>query len=259
MTIYRGVPLTDIPQGHYRTILADPPWKFLTRSAKGLGKSPDKHYKTMTIDEIKALPVRDVCAPDAVLLMWIIDTHAELAFDVIRAWGFKYKTVGLYWAKTTQDGKSFPIGTGFWTRANPEHALQCTTPCRYCDDSGWFYGDPDLGPCGCGAGEQEVERNMLATRGHPKRQDAGVPRLMVSPRREHSRKPDETHERVERLVKGPYLEMFSRTDREGWDVWGDEAGSFTIQQQQRLTKIDRENMTLLGFGDDLDQIAAGLV
>ncbi len=237
MTIYRGVPLTDIPQGHYRTILADPPWKFLTRSDKGLGKSPDRHYNTMTIDEIKALPVRDVCTTDAVLLMWIIDTHAELAFDVIRAWGFKYKTVGLYWAKTTQDGKGFPIGTGFWTRANPEHALQCESDCD----------------------EQEVERNMLATRGRPKRQDAGVPRLMVSPRREHSRKPDETHDRVERLLKGPYLEMFSRTDREGWDVWGDEAGSFSIQQHQRLLGIERENMALLGFGDDLDQVAAGLV
>ena len=60
-------------------------------------------------------------------------------------------------------------------------------------------------------------------------------------------------------MKGPYLEMFSRTDREGWDVWGDEAGNFSIQQHERLTKIERENMALLGFGDDLDQIAAGLV
>ena len=154
MTIYRGVPLTDIPQGHYRAVLADPPWKFLTRSAKGLGKSPDRHYKTMTIDEIKALPVREVCAKDAVLFMWVIDTHAELAFDVIRAWGFKYKTVGLYWAKTTKDGKGFPMGTGFWTRANPEHALQGTLECAYCADTGWFYGDPELGPCGCGAGNR---------------------------------------------------------------------------------------------------------
>ena len=212
MTVYRGVPLSDLPQGHYKAVLADPPWKFLTRSDKGLGKSPDMHYNTMTIDEIKALPVRDLCAPDAVLFMWIIDTHLELAFDVMRAWGFTYKTVGFYWAKTTKDGTGFPIGTGFWTRANPEHALQA-----------------DLD-------EQDAERNLLATRGHPKRQDAGVPRLIVSPRREHSRKPDETHDRVERLVTGPYLEMFSRTDRAGWDVWGDEAGSFAINQKLAVQK-----------------------
>lgn len=239
MTIYRDVPLTTLPQGHYKAVLADPPWKFLTRSDKGLGKSPDMHYNTMTIDEIKALPVRDLCAPDAVLFMWVIDTHLELAFDVMKAWGFAYKTVGFYWAKTTKDGTGFPIGTGFWTRANPEHALQAGLTCRYCNDSGLFYGDPELGPCGCPAGEQDAEKSLLATRGHPKRQDAGVPRLIVSPRREHSRKPDETHDRVERLVKGPYLEMFSRTDRAGWDVWGDEAGSFSINQkiavQKRLT------------------------
>lgn len=258
MTIYRGTPLSDLPQNHYQAVLADPPWKFVTRSAKGLGKSPDKHYKTMTLDEIKALPVRDVCARNAALFMWVIDTHAEMAFDVIKAWGFKYKTVGLYWAKTTKDGTGFPMGTGFWTRANPEHAYEAVTECDYCGGTGFFYGDPDLGPCGCD--EQEAERNLLATRGSPKRQDAGVPRLMVSPRREHSRKPDETHDRIERLVPGPYLEMFSRTDRPGWDVWGDEAGSFSIEQHLRLTKIERENMTLLGFGgDDLDDIAGALV
>ena len=258
MTIYRGIPLSDIPQAHYRAVLADPPWKFVTRSDKGLGKSPDKHYKTMTLDEIKALPVRDVCARDAILFMWVIDTHAEMAFDVIKAWGFKYKTVGLYWAKTTKDGQGFPMGTGFWTRANPEHAYEATTACDYCDGSGFFYSEPDLGPCVC-AQEQEAERALLATRGAPKRQDAGVPRLIVSPRREHSRKPDETHERIERLVNGPYLEMFSRTDRPGWDVWGDEAGTFAIEQHRRLTQIERENMTLLGFGDDLDAVVEGLI
>lgn len=232
MTIYRGVPLEELPQGHYRAVLADPPWKFITRSEKGMGRSPDRHYHTMTIDEIKALPVASVCAKNAVLCMWVIDSHLELAMDVLKSWGFAYKTVGLYWAKTSKDGKSFPMGTGFWTRANPEHALQATLACRYCHDSGWFYGDPDLGPCGCGAGEQEMERSLLATRGAPKRQDAGVPRLIVAPRREHSRKPDETHDRIERLLPGPYLEMFSRTDRPGWDVWGDEAGMFAIKQRE---------------------------
>lgn len=235
--IYRDVPLDDLPERHYRVVLADPPWKFLTRSDKGLGKSPDRHYRTMTLDEIKALPVRERCTEDAVLIMWVIDTHLEQAFDVIEAWGFRYKTTGLYWAKTTQNGKGFPIGTGFWTRANPETALQATIRCRYCDDTGFFYGDRDLGPCGCPAGPQEAERALLASRGRPKRQDAGVPRLIVSPRREHSRKPDEAIARIERLVEGPYLEMFSRTSRAGWDVWGLEAGMFGRRMKQAIEEL----------------------
>ena len=213
MTIYRGVPLSELPKNFYRAGLIDPPWKFLTRSAKGLGKSPDKHYATMTIDQIKALPVRDLFTKDAIIQVWVIDTHLKLALECIEAWGFVYKTVGFYWAKTTKDGKGFPIGTGFWTRANPEHTYECVTE------------------------DQEVERCLLATSGSPKRMDAGVPRLIVSPRREHSRKPDETAERIERLVKGPYLEMFSRTDRPGWSSWGDEAGAFAIQQRLAVQKI----------------------
>lgn len=214
MTIYRGVPLSDLPQGHYAVGLIDPPWRYLAWSNKGLGKSADRHYETMTIDQLKALPVRSVFAKNAVIFVWVIDSHLELALDVINAWGFRYKTVGLYWVKTTKDGEGYPMGTGFWTRANPEHTYEC------------WAGD-----------DQEVERCLLATTPKvPTRQDKGVPRLMISPRREHSRKPDETHERVERLVNGPYLEMFSRTDREGWDVWGHEAGNYAIQKRLKALK-----------------------
>lgn len=230
--IYKNVPLEDLPDWKYRVVLADPPWKFVVRSNKGLGRSPDRHYDTMTLDEIKALPVAARCRSDCVLFMWIIDTHVEMAFEVLKAWGFTYKTVGLYWAKTTKSGESFPMGTGFWTRANPEHAMEAALTCRTCDGTGWLYTDPECGPCGCALGdrqvaqEQEAERVFLASHGAPKRRDAGVPRLIVSPRREHSRKPEETYDRIERLVDGPYLEMFSRSNRAGWDSWGHEAGMF---------------------------------
>lgn len=210
MTLYRDVPLDDLPERHYGVVLADPAWRFLTWSKKGQGKSPDRHYHTMTLDEIKALPVRERCAENAVLMMWVIDTHLQMAFEVIEAWGFTFKTVGFTWAKTTKDGTGFPIGTGFWTRANPEMALEA---------------------------EQESERALLATtKKPPKRQDAGVRRLIVAPRREHSRKPDETYDRIERLVNGPYLEMFSRNDRPGWDSWGDQAGMFNIHRRMRIDK-----------------------
>lgn len=248
--IFRDVPLSELPEDHYGAGLIDPPWRFLTRSAKGLGKSPDRHYHTMTLDEIKALPVRSLFKKDAVIFLWVIDTHAEMAFSVLAAWGFRFKTVGLYWAKTTKDGKGFPMGTGFWTRANPEHAYEAELTCRFCDDTGWFYGEADLGPCGCEAGDmrcagfQEVDRALLATVGAPKRQGKNVPRLIVSPRREHSRKPDEAYDRVERLVAGPYIELFSRNDRPGWDSWGDEAGMFA-QKKRPAEPADADSAAAL--------------
>ena len=187
--------MTSSPRSkHYRVIYADPPWTFATYSRKGKGRSPEAHYDCMTLEDIKALPVAEWAADDAVLLLWTTDPLLEKAFDVIRAWGFMYKTVGFYWAKLNKDNgklafdeRSFFTGLGFWTRANPE-------------------------PC------------LLATRGHPKRRAADVRKLVVSPRREHSRKPDEVYDRVEALCEGPYLEMFARSSRPGWDSWGTEAG-----------------------------------
>jgi N6-adenosine-specific RNA methylase IME4 len=118
------------------------------------------------------------------------------ALDVMAAWGFTYKTVGFYWAKLNKSAgglvfteRDFFTGLGFWTRANPE-------------------------PC------------LLGTRGKPRRRSAGVAKLVMAPRREHSRKPDLVHERIETLVEGPYLEMFARSSRPGWDAWGDQADLF---------------------------------
>lgn len=179
----------------YPVILADPPWTFMTRSSKGKGRSAEKHYDCMSFAKIKALPVADLAAKDCTLFMWVTDPMLPKSMELLDAWGFTYKTVGFYWAKTNKSAgdtlspKDFFTGMGYWTRANPE---QC----------------------------------LLATRGHPKRRAKDVRRLIVSPRREHSRKPDETYDRIERLVAGPYLELFSRTERPGWDCWGNEAGKF---------------------------------
>lgn len=210
-----------IPAGPFGCILADPPWRFETFSAKGRDRCPDdtlsptakrnlqrqnkpeKHYATMTLDEIKALDVAQVAARDCVLFMWAVDPLLPQAFDVGAAWGFKYKTVGFVWAKERRitssrgdafdhpDEKRFPMGTGYWTRANPEMCL-------------------------------------LFTRGAPKRVSASVRKLLIAPRREHSRKPDEQYERIEQLVDGPYLEMFARTARPGWTAWGNETDRFSV-------------------------------
>lgn len=181
------------PPKRYRVIYADPPWTFATYSRKGKGRSAEAHYDCMSLADIKALPVAEWAADDCVLLLWTTDPLLQTAFDVIRAWGFTYKTVGFYWAKLNKSAEtaiyndsSFFTGLGFWTRANPECCL-------------------------------------LATCGKPHRRRADVKKLIVSPRREHSRKPDEAYERIEALCDGPYLEMFARSSRSGWDTWGIEA------------------------------------
>jgi N6-adenosine-specific RNA methylase IME4 len=118
------------------------------------------------------------------------------AFDLIDAWGFTYKTCAFDWmkARTQQldifrDDADASMGMGYWTRANSE-------------------------PC------------LLATRGKPKRVHADVRQGIIEPRREHSRKPDCVPSRIERLVAGPYLELFSRTTREGWTCCGNQVGKF---------------------------------
>lgn len=196
------IPLPTI-EGGFRCIYADPAWRFVTRSAKGRGRCPDgdlgaRHYDTMSLDEIKALPVADVAGPNCVLLMWAIDPMLPHAFKVADAWGFDYKTVGFYWIKTNRKpqrtdtlDQRYPAGTGYWSRGNPE---QC----------------------------------LLFTRGKISRREGAtnVRKLIISRRRRHSQKPDEAIERTEKLCVGPYLEMFARRSLPGWSSWGNEPEKF---------------------------------
>lgn len=182
----------------FGVIYADPPWAFKVRSDKGMDRSAEQHYSTMSLADIKALPVERVAAPDCALLMWVTDPFLEQGLEVMNAWGFTFKTVGFLWAKLRRkagedalasDASSYHVGMGYYTRANPEICL-------------------------------------LGTRGRPQRLHKDVRRLIVAPVREHSRKPDETHDRVERLFPGPYLELFARQTRPGWSVWGNETSKF---------------------------------
>lgn len=168
-------------------ILADPPWHFMTRSARGEGRSASQHYKTdrTGIEEIKALPVPQLAADDCVLLMWMVDWAPAAALEVIQAWGFEHKTTAFTWVKQNKSSYGMFMGQGYWTRANPE---QC-----------W-----------------------LATRGSPKRLNADVRQLVIAKIDEHSRKPDEIYTRIEQLVGGPYLELYARRPRKNWTSWGNE-------------------------------------
>lgn len=177
------------PIQRYRCILADPPWLYATYSDAGKDRSPEQHYGCMDLAALKALPIARLADKDCALFMWCIDTHTPQAFELIEAWGFTFKTKAFEWVKTNAKSPGFFTGMGHWTRANSE--------------SCW-----------------------LATKGKPKRQAKDVRRLIVAPRREHSRKPDEIHERITRLVPGPRLELFGRAEVPGWDVWGNEVTKF---------------------------------
>lgn len=194
ITGYRPTP-TDVspfPDKKYALLLCDPPWRFQAYSGKGLQKSPDRHYPTMTPNQIAALPVDSIAADDAILALWVTSPHLEIGMNTIKSWGFSYRSTGFAWVKTTKDGHGFPIGGGFYTRAN-------------------------------------IELCLIARRGKGlKVLDHGVRQLIVEPRREHSRKPDRVHDDLVSLFGDvPRIELFAREQFEGWDSWGDSTSEFS--------------------------------
>ena len=115
----------------YRVILADPPWAFKTYSDKGKEKSADKHYNIMSLDDIKKLPVKNLCAPNAVLFLWVTFPLLFKTEGVMNAWGFDYKTCGFNWMKANKSAdlenlnvnKDIRMNLGYYTRANSEIVL----------------------------------------------------------------------------------------------------------------------------------------
>lgn len=191
-----------LPAGKkYGAIYADPAWTFKCWSGKGKARSAENHYETMTPDQIKAIPVESVAADDCCLFLWVTCPQLLEGLAVMEAWGFTYKTKAFSWMKQNEKAGHRPppernpqdllTGMGYWTRANTEDCL-------------------------------------LGVRGKPKRLNADVKQPILEPVREHSRKPDCVPARIERLVAGPYLEMFARTSRPGWDCVGNESDKFTV-------------------------------
>jgi N6-adenosine-specific RNA methylase IME4 len=170
----------------YSVIYADPPWTFEVYSGKGKTRSAERHYDTMSLDAIKALPVAQLAEDNCALLLWAVMPQLPEALEVIATWGFEYKTAGFVWVKQVSlENRNLAWGMGYWTRANAEMCL-------------------------------------LATKGSPKRQATDVHQIIMSPVGEHSRKPEETAARIERLLEGPYLELFGRKAVPGWTVWGNQ-------------------------------------
>ncbi len=172
----------------YNIIYADPPWKRDRWSDKAQFKSGERCYPTMDIAELCALPVSDLAAEDCALFMWVVGFELNGALEVMKAWGFEYKTIAFNWIKTNQDTSIF-MGLGHWTRQNSEICL-------------------------------------MGKRGKPQRARADVMQTIISPRARHSEKPAEIRERIVSLMGDvPRVELFARKHVDGWDAWGNEVVS----------------------------------
>lgn len=178
----------------FGTVLADPPWRFQNRT----GKMAPEHrrlnrYDTMDLEEIKALPVSQVAAETAHLYLWVPNALLLDGLQVMKAWGFDYKT-NLIWHKVRKDGGPDGRGVGFYFRNVTEIVL---------------FGTRGKGARTLAPGRSQV--NFLATR-----------------KREHSRKPDELYDIIEACSLKPRLEIFARGPRKGWSVWGNQAEVYDI-------------------------------
>jgi N6-adenosine-specific RNA methylase IME4 len=176
----------------FKVIYADPPWSFTAYTGKEKQRSADRRYDTSSLEAIMALPVADLADDDCALFLWTVWPELPGALDVIKAWGFTYKTVAFVWVKTTptaevvhRTGDGLHWGMGFWTRANTEICL-------------------------------------LATKGNPLRLAENVHQIVLAPVGEHSVKPNAVRARIEQLLAGPYLEIFARRAAPDWTVWGNE-------------------------------------
>lgn len=179
----------------YKVILADPPWQYRDKARAG---ERGAEYKYTCMSEIALREMRyyipSISDIDCTLLLWSTMPMLPVCLSVIDAWGYKYKTVAFTWVKTTSCGCP-AMGMGHWTRSNAELCL-------------------------------------LATRGKPKRVSKSVHSVIMSPRREHSRKPDEAYERIEQLFGDvPRIELFARQRWPGWDAVGDEVGKFDAERR----------------------------
>ena len=181
-------PFGDLVAGAYQMIMADPPWAFELYSEEGEEKSAQAKYECMTINEIASLPVADLAGPDCVLWLWATAPMLDQQIEILKRWGFEFKTSGA-WVKLTKT-KKLAFGTGYVLR-------NCHEPF------------------------------LIGTRGQPKTAK-NVRSVVMGERRQHSRKPKEAYRMAQDMIPcGKRCELFSRTRRTGWDVWGNEVGKFS--------------------------------
>ena len=176
----------------FYTILADPPWQFENRT----GKMAPEHkrlarYPTMTLDDVCGLPVQNFAQDTAHLYLWVPNALLPEGLKVMQSWGFKYKS-NIIWSKIRKDGGPDRRGVGFYFRNVTEVLL---------------------------FGVRGKNARTLA----PGRSQENI---ISSRKREHSRKPDEQYDLIERCSPAPRLELFARGPRDGWTVWGNQSENY---------------------------------
>lgn len=174
----------DWPTKKYNIIYADPPWEYDDKALAG-DRGACCKYPVMSTDELLTLPVSAISADDCMLFMWATFPKIQDALDLIRGWGFTYKTKAFTWIKTNSNGTTF-MGMGNWTRSNDEIIL-------------------------------------LGVKGSPKRVNSGISSIIHAPRQEHSKKPDIFRKKIIQLCGDlPRIELFARSRVDGWDTWGND-------------------------------------
>lgn len=170
----------------FNIIYADPPWNFKTYSSKGKGKSPEKYYSCLTLEDLKALPVPSLAATDCALFLWMPSQHLKEALELMETWGFTFKTIAFVWRKKCKASDNDHFGLGYWTRMGSEFVL-------------------------------------LGTKGNPQRQSASVRQVVEESVGVHSAKPPIIRDLiVELLGELPRIELFARETCPGWVAVGDE-------------------------------------
>lgn len=193
--------VTDIygTEKRYGVIYADPPWSFKTYSDKGKGRSAEKHYPTMSKEDIQNLPVRKIAADNSMLFLWVTAPCLIEGIELITAWGFTYKTVAFTWVKKNKKNDGIFTGMGYYTRSNAEYCL-------------------------------------LATRGKVlERKSRSVSSVVLSHIERHSKKPNVVRDRiVELLGNVPRIELFAREQADGWDAWGNEIKKKDLYEREKF-------------------------
>lgn len=175
----------------YNIIYADPPWEYRQSGSKTNSRGMAKqHYETMSTEDIAKIPVRNIATDDAVCFMWATFPNIDQALILMKAWGFEYKTAAFVWVKKNKKSDTNFWGMGAWTRANAEVCL---------------------------IGISKYTKATECVKSH------AVHQIIESPIERHSKKPDETRERIIQLLGDvPRIELFARQCAEGWDCWGNE-------------------------------------
>jgi N6-adenosine-specific RNA methylase IME4 len=188
--------MIPFPNRKYNVIYADPCWQYNARNntKTRFGGGAMGHYDTMTIEDIKSLPVQSICDDNCVLYLWVTFPKLQQGLDVIKAWGFEYKTLGFSWHKITKSGKLF-FGIGSYTKSNCEVCLFATKG---------------------KVGIKKAPHKMVI-------QSNCVSSAINAEKEQHSKKPSEVRDRIVELWGDvPRIELFARQSVIGWDNWGNE-------------------------------------